>query len=58
MKLLTLNLLFILLLAVSLGSALLGKKSPLPGIPELPQEPDAEAIALDTVFDRDVDADE
>lgn len=58
MKFLTLNLLFLLLVAVSLCSALLGKKASLLDVPDIPQEPDAEAIALDTVFDRDVDADE
>ncbi|CAO1399307.1 unnamed protein product [Diamesa hyperborea] len=46
------------------SSALLGKKSPLPGVPGVPNVPDipppddAEGIALDTVFDRDVDTEE
>lgn len=58
MKFLTFNLMFILLLALSLGNKLLSKK---PSGSDVLQEQDAENILLvelDSVFDRDANADE
>ena len=58
MKFLELNLLFILLLALSLANKLLNKK-PLVGDVLEGQDGDALAmVELDAVFDHDVDGDE